>query len=58
MALITMQLLYFTGIIVDELNLGGDATSSYMGVGIIGLNLASLMVYFMTPIGKIKEPSA
>lgn len=42
------QLLYFDGIIVDEVGLGGDPVSLILFLTIAGIGIINLIVYFST----------
>ena len=48
------QLLFFEGIIVDELNLSGDPASLYMFFTITLLSILNLLIYFFRQ-GKRRE---
>ena len=43
--LIAAQLLYYEGIIVDEINLGGDEVSTYMFIAIVALGFLNPIIY-------------
>ncbi|TQR19621.1 hypothetical protein [Psychrobacillus vulpis] len=45
--LISAQLLYSTGIIVDEIGLDGDALSTYLFLAIVGLCFVNPIVFFV-----------
>lgn len=49
---VSAQLLFFDGIIVDELGLGGDAVSSYLFLAIAGFSLANILIYFLSKVKK------
>lgn len=47
-ALVSGQLLYYSGIIVDEIGLGGDPVSFYLFLAITGTGFINLVIYFST----------
>ncbi|MFS0613326.1 hypothetical protein [Lederbergia ruris] len=46
------QLLFYSGIIVDELGLGGDAVSFILFLAIAGLSFVNILVYFLFKVKK------
>ncbi|WP_338448686.1 hypothetical protein R4Z09_21055 [Niallia oryzisoli] len=44
--LVSGQLLYFDGIVVDEIGLGGDPVSFILFLAIAGIGIINLIVYF------------
>lgn len=46
--LVSGQLLYYSGIIVDEIGLGGDRVSTYLFLAITGIGIINLIIYFST----------
>ena len=54
--LVSGQLLFYHGIIVDEIGLGGDPVSFYIFLAIVGIGILNLIIYFSRR-GRInKEP--
>lgn len=45
--LVSAQLLFFHGIIVDEINLAGDPVSFNMFLVIVGLSILNFIIYFV-----------
>ncbi|MCP3738133.1 hypothetical protein [Rossellomorea sp. BNER] len=45
--LISAQVLFYDGVIVDELNLGGDAVSFYMFLAIVVFSILNPIIYFV-----------
>ena len=50
--LVSAQVLFYNGIIVDEINLGGDALSTYIFLAIIGFSLLNPIIHFSMHRGK------
>ncbi|UOQ44216.1 hypothetical protein MUN89_20560 [Halobacillus salinarum] len=48
MIIVSAQLLYFSGIIVDELGLGGDITAANLFIAILILGMANPLLWFYT----------
>jgi len=46
--LVSGQLLYYSGIIVDEIGLGGDPVSFFLFLAITGIGIINLIIYFST----------
>jgi hypothetical protein len=46
--ILSAQLLFYNGIIVDEINLGGDPFTFYMCVAILLFNIINPIVFFIT----------
>ncbi|MBS4178328.1 hypothetical protein [Lederbergia citrea] len=44
--LVSSQLLFYSGIIVDEVGLGGDAVSTYIYLAIVGLSIINPYLFF------------
>ena len=43
---VSAQIIFYQGIIVDELNLGGDSTSFFLFLAITGISCLNLIIYF------------
>ena len=44
--LVSAQILFYSGIIVDEINLGGDAVSTVLFLAITVINILNFIIYF------------
>lgn len=44
--LVSGQLLFYNGIIVDEIGLGGDPISFFIFLAIVGMGIINLIIYF------------
>ena len=44
--LVSAQTLFYSGIIVDEINLGGDAVSTYLFLAIAVISILNPIIYF------------
>ena len=53
--LVSGQLLFYHGIIVDELGLGGDPVSFYIFLAIVGIGIVNLIIYFL--MNKVTKAS-
>ncbi|WP_203364286.1 hypothetical protein [Bacillus sp. REN10] len=47
-------LLYLEGIIVDELNLGGDEVTFYLFISVVSLSVANVVIYFWKHSKKVE----
>ncbi|MBM7587490.1 hypothetical protein JOC86_004063 [Bacillus pakistanensis] len=45
--LVSAQVLFYSGIIVDEVGLGGDAVSTYLFLAIVGFSILNPIIYFL-----------
>ena len=43
---VSAQILFYSGIIVDEINLGGDAVSTYLFLAIAVISILNPIIYF------------
>jgi uncharacterized Tic20 family protein len=50
--LVSAQLLFFHGIIVDEINLAGDPVSFTMFLVIVGLSILNFIIYFVRHVER------
>lgn len=55
--LISAQILFYSGIIVDEINLGGDAVATYLFLTIAIISILNPIIYFGRH-GKEKKESS
>ncbi|MFZ0447449.1 MAG: hypothetical protein WAM95_22995 [Bacillus sp. (in: firmicutes)] len=55
--LISAQILFYSGIIVDEMNLGGDAVSTYLFLTIAVISILNPIIYFGRHGKEKKEQS-
>lgn len=55
--LVSAQILFYCGIIVDEINLGGDAVSTYLFLAIAVISILNLIIYFGRHGKEKKEQS-
>ncbi|MFU0788899.1 hypothetical protein [Virgibacillus proomii] len=44
----SVQLMFYDAIITDELNLSGDTVSFFICLGVVGISLVNIVVYFKT----------